>query len=228
MKTRVLIPTFALAFVMTAAHAQMEITGTAPLRPGSNVISGFSTNDSPGSSDQTLIIQLSADGSVLFDEGDPVTAIVPTANVPSDANPSGWTAIDFDDSAWQTGANGVGYGDNDDTFVLNVGAPTPTIYMRGKFEVANPGNIGTLTLGVDYDDACVIFINGVEVARTSGPDIGSPPEWDDWSDQGSGQSHEASKTDPPTYETLTLQIEALSAVEPVGKAATTWAELKRR
>ena len=33
--------------------------------------------------------------------------------------PDAWKAVDFDDSNWQTGAGGFGYGDNDDATVLD-------------------------------------------------------------------------------------------------------------
>ena len=33
--------------------------------------------------------------------------------------PDAWKVFDFDDSNWQTGAGGFGYGDNDDATVLD-------------------------------------------------------------------------------------------------------------
>ena len=129
---------------------------------------------------------------------------------------------------WQDGTYGVGYGDNDDNTVIgSKAANTVSVYTRTRFNVADPSAVATLTLGVDYDDAAVIFINGVEVARTPGTDIPEKPQWDSWSDQGSGQSHEASKTDPPTYEIVELKFVLATAVSPKGRLAIVWGQLKR-
>jgi hypothetical protein len=222
-----LVMFLSIVLLVVPAQAAMESSGNvAPLMAGDNVVAGVAVNDSPGSSDLTLIVQLEVDGVVVFDEGDPIKAIMPTANIPSDADPTGWTKPGFDDSGWQDGTNGVGYGDGDDNTEIGDGNHA-TVYMRGIFTIANLNTISSLTLGVDYDDAAVVFINGVEVARTSGTDIPNKPEWDSWSDKGSGQSHEASKTDPPGYEAVELQFEiSTTAVRPSSKLTTTWGALK--
>ena len=79
-----------------------------------------------------------------------------------------WTTIGYDDSVagWFSLPGGFGYGDGDDTTVLNdmLNAGT-TFYTRKKFVVNNPAALNFMTLGVDYDDGFVAFINGVEVAR---------------------------------------------------------------
>ena len=204
--------------VAFAASAQMEITGTAPLNAGANTIAGAALNDSPGSSDLTLIIQVSIDGTVVFDEGDPIAAIQPTATI------DGWANPGFDTSGWTAGANGVGYGDGDHNTEIGDG-DNAAVYMVGSFDAGD--SAGSLTVGVDYDDGCVVLINGVEVARTAGADIGDSVDFDSWTDQGSGQSHEASKTDPPTYEILDIPFEFGSAVEASGKLATVWADLRK-
>lgn len=210
--------------VALGASAQMEITGSATLVLGANVIAGGAHNDSSGSSDLTLIIQVLADGSVVFDEHDAIKAIQPTANIPSDADPIGWTKPGFSAAGWVDGTNGIGYGDGDDNTTIGDGA-NPTAYMVGSFDIGTPP--GSFQIGVDYDDACVVYVNGVEVARTSGTDIESPAEFDNWSDAGSGQSHEASKTDPPGYEMLDIPFTVnTTAVDAEGKAATAWGALK--
>jgi hypothetical protein len=216
-----------LSCTASLVNAAMEATGNAaPVQSGNNVLAGMAVNDSPGSSDLTLIIQLKADDQILIDEGSACKVIQPLENIPSDANPTGWTVLGFDDSSWQDGTYGIGYADNDDNTVIGDGNHA-SVYSRAMFTLSDPSAISTLTLGVDYDDACVIWINGIEVARTSGTDIPDKPEWDSWSDQGSGQSHEASKQDPPAYEVLELQFEVTTAVQPRGKLAVLWGGLKR-
>ena len=73
----------------------------------------------------------------------------------------------------------------------------------------------------------LVWINGVEVAREAGTDIAEPATFDSWTDQGSGHSHEASKADPPNYETVDVAFETGSATEPQGKLAVTWGRLKK-
>jgi len=214
---------FAIALaggVAFAASAQMEVTGTAMLHPGTNTIAGAALNDSPGSSDLTLIIQVSVDGTVVFDEGDPIAAIQPMATI------DGWADEGFDSSGWTQGTNGVGYGDGDDNTEIGDG-DNAAVYMLGWFDVG--ASAGSLMIGVDYDDGCVVLVNGMEVARTIGADIGDMVDFDSWTDQGSGQSHEASKTDPPTYEVLDIPVEFMdvTAVEANGKLATVWADLRK-
>lgn len=226
-KVTILSMVLLLSCMASLANAAIEATGNiAPIQAGDNVLAAAAFNDSPGSSDMTLIVQLKADNQILVDEGSACKVIQPLENIPSDANPTGWTNLGFDDSSWQDGTLGVGYGDGDDNTTIGDGDHA-AIYTRTIFSVGNPNTIGTLTLGVDYDDAAVVWINGIEVARTPGTDIPDKPEWDSWSDQGSGQSHEASKTDPPNYEVVELEFDVGAAVQPQGKLAVLWGGLKR-
>lgn len=57
-----------LLCIAFSANAAMEATGNAaPLYKGDNVLAAAVFNDSAGSSDLTLIIQLKADGKILID-----------------------------------------------------------------------------------------------------------------------------------------------------------------
>ena len=220
-----------LCLVVYPVSAAMEATGnTASINSGENVLAGAVFNDSAGSSDLSLIIQLKADDEILVDEGSPCKALEPKKNIPSDADPTGWTLPGFNDSSWPDGKYGVGYADNDDNTVIGSKADnTISIYSRALFNVADPLAITKLSVGVDYDDAAVIWINGVEVVRTPGPDIPEKPEWNSWTDKGSGHSHEASKQKPPRYSVVTLPVKVISnpfAVNPTEKLAATWSKIK--
>ena len=95
--------------------------------------------------------------------------------------PVNWRATDFDDSNWQVGPGGIGFGDNDDnTEVPRTGA----LYIRRKFEVIDKSVITEMLLDIDYDDAFVAYLNGIELAR-SGVE-GDPPPFD-----APGEDHEA-------------------------------------
>jgi hypothetical protein len=211
----------------SASAAPIASAEEVPLATGKNVLAAIAVNDAPGSSDLTLIIQLIADGEIVLDEDHECTYIMPLENIPSDNDPIGWTDPMFDDSDWEVGPYGIGYGDGDDNTVVGDGAHA-TVYSRAIFEIQNAASVNEFEIGVDYDDAFVIFINGVEVARESGTDIPEIPEWDSWSDRGSGHSHEASKVDPPRYSFITLPVETTSifAVDSADKLAATWSRIK--
>lgn len=231
MKTTVWMGIVLLAMLSLtlSANAAIKASGNdAPIAKGQNVLGAAAFNDSPGSSDMSLIVQLKIDGKIVVDEGSDCRAIVPDKNIPSDKDPTGWTQPKFDDSKWQKGTYGVGYGDVDDKTVLGNGT-TAAIYTRSIFDVKDIKSSSKVELGVDFDDGCVIWINGVEVARESNTSIPDKPEWDSWTDKGSGHSHEASGAKPPRYEIVELPLKIVGnpfAVEPVGKLATSWGKIK--
>ena len=92
-----------------------------------------------------------------------------------------WRNVGFDDSAWASGAGELGYGDSDETTVVQDN-PTPgyvagdtnryaTTYFRKTFTVADVAQLTTLSLSVRYDDGAVVYINGVRHAATAGMPI---------------------------------------------------------
>jgi len=92
-------------------------------------------------------------------EGDQWQYVVPTPPFADD-----WRLPGFDASSWFTGAGGFGYGDNDDvTIVPNADC----IFLRKEFDVAATEDYGYLSLGIDYDDGFIAFLNGIEIARSS-------------------------------------------------------------
>jgi hypothetical protein len=124
------------------------------------------------------------------------------------AEPSAaWNIAGFDDTAWLSGASGIGYGDNDDATVLaDMRNAYTTVYMRRLFDVASPAAITGLELRADYDDGFVAYLNGVEVARRNVP-AGFRPF-----DSLASASHEASggtSGNPP--ETIPLSPSSLVA-----------------
>ncbi|MEM7262585.1 MAG: hypothetical protein AAF488_11390 [Planctomycetota bacterium] len=87
-------------------------------------------------------------------------------SLPSDP-PDAWRYVDFDDSAWERGATGIGFGDNDDyTEVLDMRDTYVALCVRHVFEVPDAGNVPGLVFRVNYDDGFVAYLNGMEVARS--------------------------------------------------------------
>jgi len=76
-----------------------------------------------------------------------------------------WRDRLFDDSGWMDGKGGIGYGDGDDNTIINACA---SVFMRIRFDIADKSEIAAAILNIDYDDAFVAFLNGVEIARSGG------------------------------------------------------------
>ena len=85
---------------------------------------------------------------------------------------SAWTAPAFNDSSWPAGAAQLGYGDGDETTVINGGPANnrhPTTYFRRTFTAPDVANVSALTLRLMRDDGAVVYLNGVEVHRNNMP-----------------------------------------------------------
>lgn len=90
-----------------------------------------------------------------------------------------WKDPGFDDSNWLEGPGGFGRGDGDDNTILP--DSVATVYIRKSFSIGDTALITSVLLQVDYDDAFVAYLNGVEIARSN---IGWPGKiqyWDDFS-----------------------------------------------
>jgi hypothetical protein len=90
----------------------------------------------------------------------------------SDAG-SAWREPLFDDSGWAEGPAQLGYGDGDETTVIQSGpedAHFTTTYFRHRFEVSSAALVEALTLSLLRDDGAVVYLNGTEVYRTNLPE----------------------------------------------------------
>lgn len=88
----------------------------------------------------------------------------------SDAGTS-WRNPAFEDGAWAVGAAPLGYGDPMST-TLNGGPSSnriTTTYLRAAFHVDDVDGIMALALLLRRDDGAVVYMNGVEVARSNMP-----------------------------------------------------------
>lgn len=77
-----------------------------------------------------------------------------------------WRATAFNDATWSTGAGQFGFGESDQSTTLQSGFIT--YYFRRHFNVANAASLPpNLTLSLIHDDGAVVYVNGVEVLRSS-------------------------------------------------------------
>jgi len=92
-------------------------------------------------------------------------------NYPTDAQGDPWYLVDFDDSTWNTGTGQFGYGEGDETIVLDTGqgggkcqnnSPCRITYLfRTSFELTEIPD--ELIAEIMYDDAVKVYLNDVEV-----------------------------------------------------------------
>ena len=92
---------------------------------------------------------------------------------------SNWRKINFNDSNWLQGPGGIGYGDGDDTTVIN---PVNSLYLRRTFTIIDTADIVAGVLDIDYDDAFVAYLNNVEIARANVGVVGDNPPFNQTSD----------------------------------------------
>ena len=90
-------------------------------------------------------------------------------DVPAD----GWSRETFDDSSWQEGQSGIGFGTaavvTELDMLLN---QRRVFYARRRFNISDPAAVSALLLRIDYNDGFVAYINGLEVARRGFGDPG--------------------------------------------------------
>jgi predicted outer membrane repeat protein len=124
--------------------------------------------------------------------------------------PANWNRLAFDDSTWLHGPTGIGYGDGDDATVLDdMRYNYASVYARRLFYLPQPAIVTSLVLTMDYDDAFVAYLNGVEVARNN--IAGSPPAHNTLAES----QHEASggniNPNPPEKYDISAVINHLAA-----------------
>jgi len=106
---------------------------------------------------------------------------------PTDAQGDPWYLVDFDDSTWNSGTGQFGFGEGDETIVLDNGqgggpcrifAPCRMTYLfRTTFEVAEIPD--ELIVEIVRDDAVKLYLNDVEVLLDN---ITNPVDATTWAD----------------------------------------------
>ena len=84
-----------------------------------------------------------------------------------------WRAASFNDASWPTSNAEFGYGDGDETTIVNFGPNASmkyrTTYFRKTFTIADPAAYSSFVAGLLMDDGAVVYINGTEVIRSNLP-----------------------------------------------------------
>jgi hypothetical protein len=148
---------YQLTFSSGAGTIYYTLNGSDPRLPGGGVAPGAIATSASQSTSVTT-------GSAwrFWDKGS-----VPAAN---------WQTSAYSDTAWASGTAPLGYGGGQTTTISYGGSSSNkyiTSYFRRTFNVADPAAVTGLSVGVIRDDGAVIYLNGVEVARSNMPATGT-------------------------------------------------------
>jgi len=84
-----------------------------------------------------------------------------------------WRDPGFIDTLWASGPAELGYGDGDEATTVSYGTDPDlkhvTTYFRHAFDVADPGSVDLLNLGLVRDDGATVYLNGTEIFRSNLP-----------------------------------------------------------
>jgi parallel beta-helix repeat protein len=84
-----------------------------------------------------------------------------------------WNTLNFDDTAWSSGAAQLGYGDGDETTLIDYGSNANnkyiTTYFRLSFNITDASSVQNLVFSLLRDDGAVVYLNGQEVIRSNMP-----------------------------------------------------------
>jgi hypothetical protein len=84
----------------------------------------------------------------------------------TEAPPTEWKNLGFDDATWLEGATGIGYADGDDATVLSdMQNGYMAFFARRTFSVPDLAAVTSLLLEIDFDDGYVAYLNGTEIIR---------------------------------------------------------------
>ncbi|MCZ6793573.1 MAG: chitobiase/beta-hexosaminidase C-terminal domain-containing protein, partial [Planctomycetota bacterium] len=94
-----------------------------------------------------------------------------------------WTQPGFNHAGWRRGSAGIGVGyERGSGYETHIDVDVrgqmdgvnTSVYLRLPFQLADPGEVQSLSLRMRYDDGFVAYLNGVEIARANAP---ATPSW---------------------------------------------------
>jgi hypothetical protein len=113
-----------------------------------------------------------------FEDGEETSVIIPAGaewSYLDDGSDQGvaWRGTVFDDSPWASGPAILGYGEADVVTTVSFGSNPAqkyiTTYFRKTVNLTNVASILSAEIRVKRDDGAVVYVNGIEVGRSSMP-----------------------------------------------------------
>lgn len=91
--------------------------------------------------------------------------------------PENWFMPEFDDEDWNVDTNSIGFGYDNQRVELNPEAKS--LYLRYRFNLANPENVKKMTFSGNFDDGYIAYLNGKEILRVNVADSTQFPAYND-------------------------------------------------
>ncbi len=89
--------------------------------------------------------------------------------------PRNWHSKDYDDSAWEKGPAGFGYGPGQHNTILNdMQGKYSSLYVRRDFTVDTYSKITKIALAIYCDGPFIAYLNNIEAIRSRRPQRGDP------------------------------------------------------
>ncbi len=156
-------------------HTNFKLSGDGEnvvLTQSDGVTIESSVTDYPEQSDD-ISYGIPSDSSytTLIASDEDAKALVPT----SDAASTNWRYASYNDSAWLTGSQGIGYETSSGyegvigLDVVSMRNVNGSVYIRIPFTVDDASSIAALSLRTKHDDGFVAFLNGVQIASANAP-----------------------------------------------------------
>jgi hypothetical protein len=168
----VVSPGFPVRFTgPSAATIWYTLDGSDPRLPGGGVSpSAISHQVGPGAGGSDAVVATGSRWRWFADAtGLGSSDVVAGAAAWSVAN---WKHPAFDDARWSEGPSPLGYGEGDEATVIPFGTASAkwiTSYYRHAFVATNLATVQSMTLRLKCDDGAIVYLNGVEVLRSSMP-----------------------------------------------------------
>jgi len=84
--------------------------------------------------------------------------------------PADWFTETFDDSGWEEGPSGIGYGNGDDETLLgDMRGAYLAVFFRKSFPAPDRDDFDELLFTVIHTDGVVVYLNGSEIGRSNMP-----------------------------------------------------------
>jgi hypothetical protein len=136
----------------------------------------------------------------------------------SSPDPAAWRYAGFPDASWSVGRGPFYYEDasgyTGNTMLSDMNGGYTCVFLRGTFQLVNPAAIRELTLTLQSDDGCVVWLNGNRVRQVNMADGEPSFDWTSLPAAGEPNVDTVVITDPGTLlrtGTNVLAIQAFNA-----------------
>lgn len=161
--------------------------GTEPLSPGENVVFTFAQTanlSALGAYDLDVEVMIVSDENIQNNTLSKTVTVISGSDPlffnagsswrywNSSTNPGAtWNTVGFNDASWSIGTGHMGFGQGDEETLLSSGLIS--YYFRKKVTVADVNQLNDIYMHIIHDEGAVIYINGVEVARSEMMPLGT-------------------------------------------------------